>query len=72
MLPIFFLFYFFVGQTYKLEGCASETAWEHKKKVNDKEVPELDYYSTIVQASRSFLKINKKCHWQPVWISAPG
>lgn len=47
MLPILFYF-FFVGQTYKLEGCASETAWEHKKKVNDKEVPELDYYSTIV------------------------
>lgn len=44
----FILFYFLVGQTYKLEGCASRTAWGHKKKVNDEEVPGLDYYSTIV------------------------
>lgn len=39
--------------------------------VNGKEVPELHYSSTVVQGSRSILKIRKKSLWQPMWIMAP-
>lgn len=70
---VLFWFYFFAGQTHKSEGCASRRGvWPKGGKKKKGKYWMKGYESARVWGSRSFLKINKKCHWQGVWDSGPG